>query len=75
MANLSFLGKMAKLPSAECTQHVVLSCSTFLPNIIKIFHRIFVLQNGQEINEEDDSYKLLAFYQILYHITLCNVYM
>ena len=24
---------------------------------------------------EDDLYKLLAFYQILYHITLCDVYM
>ena len=23
----------------------------------------------------DDLYKLLAFYQILYHITLCDVYM
>ena len=23
----------------------------------------------------DDSYKLLAFYQILYHITLCDVFM
>ena len=23
----------------------------------------------------DDLYKLLAFYPILYHITLCNVYM
>ena len=23
----------------------------------------------------DDLYKILAFYQILYHITLCDVYM
>ena len=31
------------------TQHIVLSCSTFLPSIIKIFQRVFKLQNGQEV--------------------------
>ena len=31
-------------------QHVVWSCSTFLPNIIKIFQRVFDLQCGHEIN-------------------------
>ena len=30
--------------------HVVWSCSTFLPSIIKIFQSIFDLQSGHEIN-------------------------
>ena len=32
-------------------RHVVWSCSTFLPRIIKIFQRVFDLQSGYEINE------------------------
>ena len=31
-------------------QHVVWSCSTFLPSIIKIFQRVFDLQREHEIN-------------------------
>ena len=31
-------------------QHVVWSCSTFLPSIIKIFQRVFDLQNRHKIN-------------------------
>ena len=34
----------------SCTQHVVWSCSTFLPSIIKIFQRVFDLQSRHEIN-------------------------
>ena len=30
--------------------HVVWSCSTFLPSIIKIFQRLFDLQSGHQIN-------------------------
>ena len=29
----------------SCTQHVISSCSTFIPTIIKIFRRVFVLQS------------------------------
>ena len=31
-------------------RHVVWSCSTFLPSIVKIFQRVFDLQSGHEIN-------------------------
>ena len=31
-------------------RHVVWSCLTFLPSIIKIFQRVFDLQSGHEIN-------------------------
>ena len=31
-------------------RHVVWSCSTFLPSIIKIFQKVFDLQSGHEIN-------------------------
>ena len=34
----------------SCMQHVIWSCSTFLPSIIKIFQRVFELQSGHEIN-------------------------
>ena len=34
----------------SCMLHVVLSYSKFLPSIIKIFQRVFDLQNGHEIN-------------------------
>ena len=34
----------------SCTWHVVWSCSTFLPSIIKIFQSVFDLQSGHEIN-------------------------
>ena len=30
-------------------RHVVWSCSTFLPSIIKIFQKVFKLQSGQEV--------------------------
>ena len=30
--------------------HVISSCSSFLPSIIKIFQRVFDLQSGHEIN-------------------------
>ena len=29
----------------SCTQHVISPCSTFVPSIIKIFHRVFMLQS------------------------------
>ena len=29
----------------KCTQHVISSCSIFVPSIIKIFRRVFVLQS------------------------------
>ena len=32
-------------------RHVIWSCSTFLPSIIKIFQRVFDLQIGYKINE------------------------
>ena len=32
-------------------QHVVWSCSTFLPSTIKIFQRVFDLERGHKINE------------------------
>ena len=31
-------------------RHIVWSCSTFLPSIIKIFQRVFDLKSGHEIN-------------------------
>ena len=31
-------------------RHIAWSCSTFLPNILKIFQRVFDLQSGHEIN-------------------------
>ena len=36
--------------SHSCTGHVLWSCSTFLPSIIKIFQRVFDLQSRHEIN-------------------------
>ena len=33
----------------SCMQHVIWSCSTFLPFIIKIFGRVFVLQSRHKI--------------------------
>ena len=35
-------------------QHVISSWSTFLPNIIKIFQRVFKLQSGQEVLRRRD---------------------
>ena len=35
----------------SCMKHIVWSCSTFLPSIIKIFQRVFDLQRGHNINE------------------------
>ena len=42
--------KSKKTELSFLTQHVVWSCSTFLPSIIKIFQGVFDLQSGYEIN-------------------------
>ena len=40
----------SKKSSHSCMRHVVWSCSTFLPSIIKIYQKVFDLQSGHEIN-------------------------
>ena len=44
------MSKLERQSCHSCTQHVVWSCSTFLPSIIKIFQRVFDLQSEHEIN-------------------------
>ena len=39
--------KVRKPELSSCRRHVILSCSTFLPSIIKIFQRVFKLQSGK----------------------------
>ena len=47
--------KVRKPELSILSQHVVLSCSTSLPSIIKIFQRVFKLQSGHKINAESLS--------------------
>ena len=42
--------KVRQIGCHSCMRHVVWSCSTFQPSIIKIFQRVFDLQSGHEIN-------------------------
>ena len=42
----TYMHKMGNHPASHsCMQHIISSCSTFVPSIIKIFHRVFVLQS------------------------------